>query len=189
MGAMSGSAQNSANSCATAEMGDIMLKFRSMLAAIGLALLIGSAATAASYSALTSMETQVAKAANTPYPIVMTGDSSKAFKIDGARLIAQREGDYYFNAAAQVGATGSQGGDVYLWLRLNGKDVEDSNSVQSVPTPSFTAVLVSQGGMTLKKGDVLEFVYAATAPGLGLVATKPANMPGVPSIIFSMFEL
>ena len=165
------------------------MNIKSLFVAIGITVLVASAAWASNYSALQSMDTQVAKAANTPYPIVMTGESIKGFKIDGARMIALRDGDYYFNAAAQVGATGTQGGDVYLWVRLNGKDMVDSNSVQSVPTPAFTAVLVSQGGLTLKKGDVLEFVYAATAPGLGLVATKPANMPGVPSIIFSMFEL
>jgi hypothetical protein len=31
-------------------------------------------------------------------------------------------------------------------------------------------------------------VYAATAPGLGLIATKPAGMPAVPSMIFSIFK-
>lgn len=165
-----------------------MRKTLSILAA-GLIALSASVAMAATYSSLTSMDTQVVKAVGTGVPVVMTGDSSKAFKIDGAKLTTLRDGDYYFNAAAQVGGAAAEVGDVYLWLRLNGKDVPDSNSVQTIPSPKFTAVLVSQGGMTLKKGDILEFVIGATAPGLGIIATKPAGMPAVPSIIFSIFEL
>ena len=154
------------------------------------AVLIGlfcSTVMAATYSALNSMDTQVAKAKDTPYTITMTADSAAGLKVDGSKITILRDGDFYMSAAAQVG--GSTTGDVYLWLRVNGKDVPDSNSVQTVSGPKFTAVLVSQTGISLKKGDVFELVYAATAPGLGIVATKPAHMPGVPSIIVSLFEL
>ena len=163
-----------------------MRKVTTILAS-GLIALACSTAMAATMSALTSMDNQVAKAANTPAPIVLTGDSSTAFKVEGSKVTVLRAGDFYLSAAAQVG--GSTVGDVYLWMRVNGADVPDSNSIQTIPSPKFTAVLVSQTGMALKKGDVVEFVYAATAPGLGLVASKPAGMPGVPSIIFSIFEL
>lgn len=165
-----------------------MRKVLSILAA-GLVAVSASLAMATTYSALTSMDTQVVKAVGAVVPVVMSGDSSTAFKINGAKLTVQRSGDYYFNAAAQVGGAGAEVGNIYLWLRLNGEDVPDSNSVQTIPSPKFTAVLVSQGGMSLKKGDVLEFVIGATAPGLGIIATKPAGMPAVPSIIFSIFEL
>jgi hypothetical protein len=160
-------------------------------AALVCAVLSAGIASAAEYSALTSMDTQAAKAADVAYPITMSGEASHAFKIDGSKIIIQQAGDYYFSAAGQVGAQpGSRAtGDVYLWVRLNGKDMDDSNSIQSIPQPEFTAVLVSQGGLTLKKGDVLEFIYAATRPGLGLIATRPKNMPGVPSMIFTIFQL
>jgi hypothetical protein len=164
---------------------------RMLGAALICAVLSIGVASAAEYSALTSMDTQAAKAANVAYPITMSGDASQAFKIDGSKIIIQQSGDFYFSAAAQVGAVPGVNvtGDIYLWVRLNGKDMEDSNSIQTIPQPNFTAVLVSQGGITLKKGDVLEFIYAATRPGLGLIATRPKNMPGVPSMIFTIFEL
>ena len=144
-------------------------------------------AMASTLSALTSMDTQVAAAPNVPVAIKMTGDSNSSFKIDGSKVTVQHEGNYYLSAAAQVG--GPKTGEIYLWMRVNGKDVPDSNSIQTIPTAGFTAVLVSQSGMSFKKGDVIEFVFAATAPGLGLIASKPEKMPGVPSIIFSIFEL
>lgn len=161
---------------------------RAMLVAGALAL-ISTWAGAAEYSALTSLETQVAKAANTPYPVVLSGESTRVFKLEGSKITIQYEGDYYFSAAPQMGGTGTATGEIYFWVRVNGKDVDDSNSVQTIPSAKFTGVLISQGGMTFKKGDVLEFMYQATAPGLGLVATKPAGMPAVPSIIFTIFQL
>jgi hypothetical protein len=146
-----------------------------------------ASAYAANMSALTSSESQLATAANTGYPIKLTGDPSEAYKIDGSKVIILRAGNYYLNAAAQIGGTTT--GDVYLWMRLNGKDVADSNSIQTVPVKGFTAVLVAQTGIGLKKGDVVEFVYAASEPGLGLIAPTPKGMPAVPSIIFPILEL
>lgn len=43
--------------------------------------------------------------------------------------------------------------------------------------------------MTLKAGDVVEVVCAASAPGLGLVVFKPQGEPVVPSIIFTAYKL
>jgi hypothetical protein len=43
--------------------------------------------------------------------------------------------------------------------------------------------------MTFKAGDVLEFMYAASTPGLGLIVAKPRGMPTVPSILFSAYKL
>jgi len=157
------------------------------IAAASLITLSSTVATAASLAALTSMETQVTKQANEAFAIKMTGEATGAFKIEGSKLTIQRDGFFNISAAAQVGGTGT--GDVYMWMRVNGKDVPDSNSQQTIPVAKFTAVLVAQTGMELKKNDVVEFVISATAPGLGIIASKPANMPGVPSIIFSIFEL
>ena len=164
-----------------------MRKFITYVTAAGLFALTCSAVIAATMSALSSMDTQTAKVAKTPYAVMFTGDTTAAIKIEGTKITVLRAGDYYLNAAAQIGGNGT--GDVYLWLRVNGKDVEDSNSVQTVSSPTFTAVLVAQTGITFKKGDVLEIMYAATAPGLGLIASKPAGMPGVLAIIMSLFEM
>ena len=92
----------------------------------------------------------------------MSGGPAAGFTISGSKLTFTAAGDYFVYAAAQIG--GPVAGNVYLWLRLNGKDVDDSNSIQNVSSPQFTAVLVSAGEMSFKAGDVLEFMYAASAP-------------------------
>jgi hypothetical protein len=163
-----------------------MLRYRAALAA-GLIALCCSSAMAATFTNLSSDDNQVAKAASAPVAITMAGDPTPGFKVSGTKVTIVDAGDYFVAAAAQVG--GSAAGSVYLWPRLNGKDVDDSNSIQYISSPQFTAVLVSQGEMTFKAGDVLEMMYAASAPGLGLIASKPAGMPTVPSMIFTIYKL
>jgi hypothetical protein len=97
------------------------------------------------------------------------------------------EGVYFLMAAAQVG--GKAAGSVRLWIKVNGKNVVNSNTEQVIPDASFTAVLVSQGVLMLKDGDTVEVVYSGSAPGLGLIVKKPEGEPVVPSIIFSAFKV
>ena len=155
--------------------------------AAGLFALSGSAAIAATFTNLSSDDQQVATAANTPAAVTMGGDATPGFKVAGSKVTVVDAGDYMVIAAAQVG--GSATGNVYLWTRLNGKDIPDSNSIQYISSPKFTSVIVSQGEITFKAGDVFEVMYAASAPGLGLIVAKPPNMPTVPSMIFTMYKL
>ena len=162
-----------------------MRKITAIVAA-GLFSLYAAGAMAATYMGPISSDNQVAAAPNTAYAVTMKSDPATGFKLEGSKLTVLKGGDYFIVAAAQVG--GSTAGNIWLWVRLNGKDVPDSNSIQNIPSKDFTTVLVSQGMMTLKAGDVIEIMYQSSAPGLGLIATKPANMPAVPSIIFTIFK-
>jgi 2-keto-4-pentenoate hydratase/2-oxohepta-3-ene-1,7-dioic acid hydratase in catechol pathway len=74
-------------------------------------------------------------------------------------------------------------------MRVNGKDVDNSNTEQIIIDPSFTAVLVSQGVAELKRGDKITVVFSGSEPGVGLVVKKPAGEPVVPSVIFSGWRI
>ncbi len=162
---------------------------RKVLAAAvaSLTLFSASAAMSATFVNLFSDANQVAAAANTGVALKMSGDATAGFKVDGSKITIGAAGDYFVEIAAQVG--GPVPGSVYLWPRLNGKDIEDSNSIQYIPSKEFTAVLVSQGEMTFKAGDVLEFMIAGSAPGLGAVAFKPTGSPTVPSFLLTIYKL
>ncbi len=155
--------------------------------AIGLISLCGAQANSASFTNLSSDDEQVAKAANTPAAVTMSGDPTPGYSVSGSKETIKEAGDYFAIAAAQVG--GSTTGNVYLWTRINGKDVPDSNSIQYIPSKSFTAVLVSQGEVTFKAGDTFEIMYSASAAGLGLIVSKPPGIPTVPSMIFTAYKL
>ena len=163
-----------------------MRKITAIIAA-GLFSLYAAGAMAATYIGPISSDNQLAAAPNTAYAVTMKSDPASGFKLEGSKTTVLKGGDYLVVAAAQLGGTTS--GNIWLWVRLNGKDVPDSNSIQTIPSKDFTAVLVSQGIMTLKAGDVIEIMYQTSAPGLGLIATKPANMPAVPSIIFTVAKM
>jgi hypothetical protein len=114
-------------------------------------------------------------------------DAAKGLTNENGKITISEDGTYFVMAAAQVG--GKAEGAVRLWLRANSEDVANTNTEQTIPNPSFTAVLVSQGLATLKKGDKLEVVYSGSAPDLGLIVKTPKGEPVVPSIIFSVYKI
>ena len=74
-------------------------------------------------------------------------------------------------------------------MRVNGKDVDNSNTEQTVE-PGFTAVLVCQGLAELKAGDKVEMYFSVSkaGQGLGLIASTPKGEPAIPSMILSAFK-
>jgi hypothetical protein len=139
------------------------------------------------YAQLSSTETQAGGV--TPKRVTMNSDDAlKCIGHDKGVVTIKDEGAYFVMAAAQVGATSSAKGAVRLWLRVNGKDVDNSNTEQTI-VPGFTAVLVCQGVSEFKAGDKVEMYFSASKEGLALIASTPKGEPVIPSIIFSAFKL
>jgi len=153
------------------------------------ALLLASVggASATSYLQASSTEEQLATDTKPKVVTMNSTDASKNIKQEKGLVKVNESGAFFFVAAAQVG--GKTKGLVRMWMRINGKDVDNSNTEQLIADPSFTAVLVSQGVAELKRGDRVEVVFSGSEPGLGLVIKKPAGEPVVPSIIFSGWRI
>ena len=163
------------------------LSFKALVASTALLASV-CGASAASYLQASSTEDQIAKDTK-PIPVVMNStDASKGIKMEKGVVTVNESGTYFIIAAVQVGARGATG-NVRMWLRINGKDADNSNTEQAVEDPKFTGVMVSQGLNELKKGDKIQAVYSASAPGIGLVYSKPAGEPAVPSVIFSAWKI
>jgi hypothetical protein len=144
-------------------------------------------ASATSWIQASSTEEQVA---SDPKPKVVTmnsTDGAKNIKMDKGVVTVNEKGSYFLMAAAQVG--GKTKGLVRMWMRVNGKDVDNSNTEQFIADASSTTVLVCQGVAELKRGDKIEVVYSGSESGVGLVVKKPAGEPVVPSIIFSGWRI
>ena len=144
-------------------------------------------ASATSWIQASSTEEQVA---SDPKPKVVTmnsTDGAKNIKMDKGVVTVNEKGSYFLMAAAQVG--GKTKGLVRMWMRVNGKDVDNSNTEQFIADASSTTVLVCQGMAELKRGDKIEVVYSGSESGVGLVVKKPAGEPVVPSIIFSGWRI
>ncbi len=139
------------------------------------------------YAQLSSTETQ---AAGAPKTLTLNStDAAKGVTNANGVVTLPEAGTYFVIAAGQVGATAEGGkGNVRLWMKQNGKDVDNSNTEQAI-TNGYTAVLVCQGVVEAKAGDKLELAQAATGANVGMVCTKPAGEPAVPSMIFSVFKV
>ncbi len=153
------------------------------------AMLLASVGGASATSWIQASSTEEQLAAD-PKPKVVTmnsTDGAKNIKMEKGVVRVNENGAFFIIAAAQVGGKGK--GLVRMWMRVNGKDVDNSNTEQLIADPSFTAVLVSQGVAELKRGDRVEVVFSGSEPGVGLVIKKPAGEPVVPSIIFSGWRI
>jgi hypothetical protein len=160
-------------------------------AVLGLATLALAAETVAakpkSYAQLSSTETQPAGAAPKVVTLNST-DASRGITNTNGVLTLPDAGTYFVIAAGQVGSSTKGKGVVRLWMRQNGKDVDNSNTEQTLPA-GFTAVLVCQGIVEAKAGDKIELAQSAVGKGVGMVVSKPGGEPVVPSVIFSAFRL
>jgi hypothetical protein len=99
------------------------------------------------------------------------------------------DGVYFVVAAGQIGTKSDVKGKVRLWLRQNGKDVDNSNCEQAILDSAYTTVLVSQGIGEFKKGDTIQPIFSGSMPGLGIIVRKPDGEAAVPSIIFSIYKI
>jgi hypothetical protein len=165
---------------------------RTILSAIfvsALALAAPSGAFAAGgYIQASSEEDQIAKDTK-PTKITMgSTDAAKGLKNDKGTIILNESGTYFNIVGVQVGSRGGTG-LVRLFFKTNGKDVDNSNCEQLIPTPDFTTVMISQGVGEYKKGDKVEAWMSGSVAGIGLVYKKPAGEPAVPSVIFSMWKI
>lgn len=140
------------------------------------------------YAQLSSTETQPAKAAGSL--ITMNSiDAAKGIEHDKGTITIKKDGVYFVMAAGQAGCmNNTDSGSVKLWMRVNGKDVGNSNTEQTIAN-GMTGVLVCQGIAELKAGDKVQLMQSATANGAGMVASSPTGEPVVPSMIFSLFEV
>jgi len=116
-------------------------------------------------------------------------DAAAGITNNNGVVTVPEDGVYFIVAAGQIGTKSGVKGTVRLWLRQNGKDVDNSNCEQAILDPAFTTVLVSQGVGELKKGDTVQPVFSGSAPGLGIIVRKPEGEAVVPSIIFSIYKI
>ena len=152
-------------------------------------LLASAGGAAAGYLQASSEEDQIVKEANKPQMVTMAStDAAKGIKNNKGVVLLDQTGTYFTIVGVQVGSRGGTG-LVRLWFQTNGKDVDNTNCEQTVPTADFTTVMISQGVGEYKKGDKVNAMMSGSAPGIGLVYKKPTGEPAVPSVIFSAWKI
>ena len=149
--------------------------------------------TPVNYAALTSSQIQLGSPTSRAVTLNVQGDVSgvRTTTTGADGYIEFSESKLYFAiACGQVGRAPNSlaEGEVHLWWQLNQDSIPNSNTIQSTRGGS-TAVLVTQGIVSVKANDKLKIMLSSTDSNLGLIASTPANEPAVPSMIFVLFEL
>jgi hypothetical protein len=180
-------------------------KFSSLTsAAFGAAVVLSSLATAQvgraappgpMYAQLSSGDSQKA----VPGGVLVTMDSNDALsgldhdaKGKSSEITIKDDGVYFMVAAIQVGKQkGTDPDYIDVWMKQNGKDVDNSGCRQVIKDPDFTTVLVCQGIAECKAGDKFNVVISSNSAdnGVGIVKIAPKGEPAIPSIIFSIYKI
>ena len=124
--------------------------------------------------------------------IIDNVDGASGVSLDASTgsFTVEQESDYLVVAAPQVGRQNpGDNANFRCWLRVNGKNVPDSNVLLNLFHVDVKDVIISQGLVHLNAGDVIQVVMATdnAAAGVGAEAIQPTpDEPLVPAIIFSI---
>ena len=137
----------------------------------------------------------------TPYQITFnTTDFSRGFSrgTPTSRIVASQAGLYNFQFSAQLTSSSSSAKKIWIWPRINGVDVPNSNSEVSVSANGQAAVVAWNWVLSINVNDYFEIVYAVdditltivAAPAqTGAVGTASFARPSVPSIILTVTQV
>lgn len=153
------------------------------------------------YGVFSDTATKTPAAAYTPYAITFnTTDFAKGFSRGSptSRIMAAAAGLYNFQFSVQITSSSSSAKKVWIWPRINGTDVPNSNSEVSISANGEAAVASWNWTLSLNASDYFEIMYAvddtniqlpAVAATTGSVGTATFARPAVPSIILTVTQV
>lgn len=108
---------------------------------------------------------------------------------DNSIIRIKQSGIYFIITAPQIGRKkGSSSRYLDVWMRKNGKDVQNSNIRANLFHGTSKDVIVNQTMIPLFREDEIQIMMSVESgsEGIGLEAIKPKGEPTIPSVILSM---
>ena len=153
------------------------------------------------YGTFSDSTTQTAAAAYTPYALTFTTtDNANGFSRGSptSRIVAAQSGYYNFQFSAQVSSASASAKKIWIWPRINGVDVSNSNSVATITGNTEYHVLSWNWALTLNANDYFQLMFAVEDTNVqisALTAQTGANgtatfaRPAVPSVILTVTQV
>lgn len=153
------------------------------------------------YGVFSDTATKTPAAIYTPYAITFnTTDFAKGFSRGSptSRIVASASGLYNFQFSTQLSSASSSAKKIWIWPRINGVDVPNSNSEVTVNANNAAHVAAWNWVLSLNANDYFEIMYAvddtnvqivAVAAQTGANGTATFARPGVPSIILTVTQV
>ena len=144
----------------------------------------------ARYGQFLDTTTQIAAAINTPQAITFntTEVSNGVFLgTPSSRVIVDTEGVYNFLFSIQLDKTSGGTGIFWVWPRINGVDVPNSNSQVQIQGNNAEQLVTVGYFFELKANDYVQIMYAVNDVSVQVEAfPASAFYPSVPSIILTV---
>lgn len=144
----------------------------------------------ARYGQFYDTTTQIAAAPNTAYAITFdTTDVSRGVYLGSptSRVYVDTEGVYNFLFSIQLDKTSGGTGIFWVWPRINGVDVPNSNSQIRIQGNNAEQLVTVGYFFELKSDDYVEIMYAVSDVSVQVEAfPASAFYPSIPSIILTV---
>ena len=144
----------------------------------------------ARYGQFLDTTTQIPAAINTPYAITFnTTEVSNGVFLGTplSRVIVDTEGVYNFLFSIQLDKTSGGTGIFWVWPRINGVDVPNSNSQVQIQGNNAEQLVTVGYFFELKANDYVEIMYAVSDVSVQVEAFPASGFyPAIPSIILTV---
>lgn len=144
----------------------------------------------ARYGQFLDTTTQIAAAINTPYAITFntTEVSNGVFLgTPSSRVTVDTEGVYNFLFSIQLDKVSGGTGIFWVWPRINGVDVPNSNSQVQIQGNNAEQLVTVGYFFELKANDYVEIMYAVNDVSVQVQAFPASGFyPAIPSIILTV---
>jgi len=104
-----------------------------------------------------------------------------------SKIFVNETGVYNFQFSAQLDKSGGSASAVYIWPRINGVNVPDSNTKMVIDGPNNEVVAAWNFVLVMEAGDYFELAWEAADTNV-IIAHEAAsnNRPAIPSIIMTV---
>jgi hypothetical protein len=150
------------------------------------------------YGSFSDTTIQTLAATSTAYPIKHnTTDISHGITVENdgggnpTQLTVSQAGLYKVSVSNQYTSSNSSQKDVETWLRLNGVDIANTNSYQTIAHNGATIIFSTTYIVSMQAGDYLQVMWACatdTAVSINNIAAT-AYSPAAPSCITSIAQI
>lgn len=114
-------------------------------------------------------------------------DTQYAIKKNTDRIFITQTGVYNVAFSAQLDKTGGGASDVFIWIRVNGQNVEHSASKVVINGPNDEVVAAWNWVLTLADKDYIELAWQSPDTQVVLLAVAATgNIPEIPSVILTV---
>jgi hypothetical protein len=104
-----------------------------------------------------------------------------------SKIYVANTGVYNFQFSAQLDKSGGSASAVYIWPRINGVNVPDSNTKIVIDGPNSEIVAAWNFVLVMQAGDYFELAWQSPEDKMIILAEPAAsNYPGIPSIILTV---